>query len=93
MASFPAGEALPLQPGVAAVAEQLETDPARLAATRGDDYELCVCLPPAVRATGGPSGWRGDWGALTWVGQVHAGAAGVHFAGDEPELRGYEHLI
>lgn len=86
-------EALPLQPGVAAVAEQLGTDAARLAATAGEDYELCVCLPPALRSAGELSGWRDEWGELTWVGQVQPGTAGVSFGAVEPELRGYEHSV
>ena len=39
---------LPLCPGVAEVATQLGEDPAAFAATAGEDYELCVCLPPAI---------------------------------------------
>jgi thiamine-monophosphate kinase len=85
-------EALPLQPGVDDVAEQLGAHPAKLAATAGDDYELCVCLPPGVSTNEIPE-WRPEWGELTWIGQVTAGGARVSFGADEPELRGYEHLI
>jgi thiamine-monophosphate kinase len=35
---------LPLAPGVAAVARELGMTPAELAATGGEDYELCACL-------------------------------------------------
>ena len=86
MASPPHG--LPFQE----LAQQLGTDAARLAATAGEDYELCVCLPPAVRTAGQIPGWRDEWGELTWVGQVRPGTAAVSFGADEPELRGYEHL-
>ena len=36
--------ALPLAPGVAEVARALGRDPAELAATGGEDFELCVCV-------------------------------------------------
>ena len=39
---------LPLCPGVAEVATQLGEDPAAFAASAGEDFELCVCLPPAI---------------------------------------------
>ena len=47
--------ALPLAPGVREVAEALGRDPLELAATGGEDYELCACLPPgpARRRRGG----------------------------------------
>jgi thiamine-monophosphate kinase len=79
---------LPLAPGVAEVCAQLDTDPAIFAATAGEDYELCVCLPAAVRrqrelTTGSP--------AITWIGQVIEGPAGLSFSDAEGELSGYEH--
>ena len=40
---------LPLTPGVAAVTAALGEDAARFAASAGDDYELCVCLPLAPK--------------------------------------------
>ena len=39
--------ALPLAEGVAEVAAQIGADPRILAATAGEDYELCACVPPA----------------------------------------------
>jgi thiamine-monophosphate kinase len=86
-------EALPLHAGVVAVAEQLETGPAHLAATAGEDYELCVCLPSAVRSARELPGWRAEWGELTRIGQVEAGAPSVSFGGKSPALGGYEHRI
>jgi thiamine-monophosphate kinase len=74
--------ALPLAPGVRAVAAALGRDPAELAATGGEDYELCVCLPePAYHAASVP---------LQAIGAVVAGA-GVAFAGTGARLRGFEH--
>jgi thiamine-monophosphate kinase len=82
-------EKLPLVPGVAEVAAQLGADPFQFAATAGDDYELCVCLPPNTEAT-----WDGlprDAGTeITPVGRVTEGSAGLSF-GAGPELSGYEH--
>lgn len=72
---------LPLAPGVAAVAGQLGADPASFAATAGEDYELCVCLPP-----------RTAHPALSWIGRVLDGPPGLSFAGAAaPQLSGYEH--
>jgi thiamine-monophosphate kinase len=52
--------ALPLAEGVAEVAAALERDPAELAATGGEDYELLVCAP-------------GELEGVTWIGEVSAG--------------------
>jgi thiamine-monophosphate kinase len=77
-------EALPLAPGVAAVAGQLGVDPWELAATGGEDFELCACLPPGVDAP-----------LTTRVGTVVEGEPRVAFraAGTERELRGFEHHL
>lgn len=86
---------LPLAPGVADVATQLGRDPLELAATAGEDYELCVCIPPdrravaeaAVASTG-----------LTWIGSVRAGEPGAVLRrggsdADRAALRGYAHEL
>jgi thiamine-monophosphate kinase len=77
---------LPLAAGVAEVAAQLGSDPARLAATGGEDYELCACVPEAARAAGEAAG-------LTWIGRVAAGAPDVSWSGAPSAAgwRGYEH--
>jgi thiamine-monophosphate kinase len=75
--------ALPLAPGVAEVAAALGIGAAELAATGGEDYELCVCVAPGVEA-----------GGLTWIGEVTAGPAAVAWKGAPPDAdawRGYEH--
>ena len=74
---------LPLAAGVEDVAPQLGLSPAELAATGGDDYELCACLPAAAAAELG----------FPVVGRVTAGPAGVTFAGAQRPLRGFEHVI
>jgi thiamine-monophosphate kinase len=73
---------LPLAPGVAAVAAELGVDPAEFAATAGEDYELCACLPAGSR----PSN-------MTWIGSVLEGPAGVVFADADGPLAGYEHAF
>jgi thiamine-monophosphate kinase len=66
----------------------------QVAATAGEDYELCFCVSPedrgavedALRAAGGAQ--------VTWVGYASAGAPGVSFLdarGDEQHLEGFEH--
>jgi thiamine-monophosphate kinase len=77
---------LPLATGVAEVARELNQDAARLAATSGEDFELCVTLPPAAweQASAGLE-------TLTRVGHVRAGAPGLTVPGTEGPLAGYEH--
>jgi thiamine-monophosphate kinase len=80
--------ALPLAEGVADVAAQLGVEPATYAATGGDDYELCVCMPPSPR-----SRFSNQVTRLTWIGRAVDGPAGVKFT-DGPgdaQLSGYEH--
>jgi thiamine-monophosphate kinase len=83
--------ALPLAVGVADVAAQLNTDPPSFAATAGEDYELCACIPERARAVV-ESEWPTAAGAtLTWIGRVEEGPACLEFAGSAGELSGYEH--
>jgi thiamine-monophosphate kinase len=79
--------ALPVADGTAVVARALGISAAELAATGGEDYELCFCAPEGARAaveeavevrwigratTGVPGvRWRGDPSAATWRGFLH----------------------
>ena len=80
---------LPVAEGV----ERVTGDPARFAATGGDDYELLVTVPErrreaaaaAADAAGAPLTWLGEVGA--GQGLVMVDAAGHEVAG----LEGYEH--
>ena len=80
-------ERLPVAPGVAEVARALGTDGPELAATGGEDYELCVCVPAAARAA------AEDAADVTWVGEVREDAPGAHLTRDgEPvALEGFQH--
>jgi thiamine-monophosphate kinase len=80
--------ALPLAPGVVEVAHALSRDPAELAATGGEDFELCVCVPPEARAAAEAAA------TLTWIGEVTAGEPGLEWRGgpsDAAGWRGFEH--
>jgi len=76
--------ALPLASGVERVAAQLATPAPELAATGGEDFELCAAFAPGVEPEG-----------ITWIGRASAGAPGVSFAGADPDrpLAGYEHAV
>jgi thiamine-monophosphate kinase len=77
---------LPLARGVDEAAAKLGIAPGELAATAGDDYELCACLPPVARARAEATGVR-----LTSIGQVTEGDPGVTFTDAARRLSGYEH--
>jgi thiamine-monophosphate kinase len=81
-------EALPLAAGVAEVAAQLGLEPYELAASAGEDFELCACLPDDALATLGQ-------GAAVVVGRVVDGPAGAVLSarGRALPLAGHEHRI
>jgi thiamine-monophosphate kinase len=90
---------LPLGPGVPAIAARLGLDPLELAATAGEDYELCFCVDPRERTRAERALVRLGGAPLTWVGEVARGAAGAALrdehgtdrtVGERP-LRGFEH--
>ena len=80
--------ALPLAPGVAEVARALVRHPAELAATGGEDFELCACFDPKDRAAAEAVA------PLTWIGEVTVGEPGLEWRGAPPDAigwRGFEH--
>jgi thiamine-monophosphate kinase len=81
-------DALPVAPGVAAVAAALGVEPWELAAAGGEDYELCVCVAPGEREAAEAAA-----PGLRWVGAVSAGAARARLRdrGGERSARGYAH--
>jgi len=74
--------ALPLAAGAAEVAGELGVDPRAFAATAGEDYELCVCVP--ARSASALSN-------VTWIGSVVEGSAGLVFTDADGPLAGYQH--
>jgi thiamine-monophosphate kinase len=86
-------DALPLADGVREVAAALSIEPHVLAATAGEDYELCVCLSPESADPNGVGAQQGihATAALIWVGSVVEGPSGVVFTGADSELAGFEH--
>lgn len=83
---------LPLAEGVEQVAGQLGAEPRSFAASAGDDYELCACVPPAA-ARPLQAAWPTASASLTWIGKVLEGPAGVTFTDVEGDLAGYEHRL
>lgn len=85
---------LPLAAGVAEVAAELGVDPGAFAASAGEDYELCVCVPAHVRdlfAAAAPGALSRV--GLTWIGSVVEGRPGLTFTDAAGELSGYEHAF
>jgi thiamine-monophosphate kinase len=80
---------LPLADGVREVAEQLGVDPGVLAASAGDDYELCACVP--ADAPPGAQAEPPSNSGLTWIGSVVEGPPGVLFVDADEPLSGFEH--
>jgi thiamine-monophosphate kinase len=87
---------LPLADGVAEVCAlpELALDARELAASGGEDYELCFCAAPGrrgqIESALGSAGCAG----VSWIGEVLAGTPGVSLvAGDGSEVRlgGFEH--
>ena len=78
---------VPIADGVEGVAAQLGVEPAVLAVTGGEDFELCACLDGADAAA---------VPGLTRIGAVLAGAPEVSFSRGGSavgELLGYEHRV
>jgi thiamine-monophosphate kinase len=86
-------DALPLEHGLDALCAELGVEPWHLAATAGEDYELCVCVAEDARervehVLASIGGER-----ISWIGRVVEGPPGVTLSrGDSPqELAGFEH--
>jgi thiamine-monophosphate kinase len=86
---------LPLMEGVVEVAAALGVDPRAFAATAGDDYELCACVPATVWTKPATSPASQDLVGvnLTFIGSVVDGPTGVVFSDGDGELVGYEHAL
>jgi thiamine monophosphate kinase len=86
--------ALPLETGVSEICAELGVPSWKLAASAGEDYELCFCCPPASRARVQEE-LAADGGAgVTWIGGVLDGPPGLSLLGERGEvvrLHGFEH--
>jgi thiamine-monophosphate kinase len=85
---------LPLERGVSEVCAELGVAAPELAATAGEDYELCFCAPPHSRAQVESAVTACGEVTVTWIGEVVAGPPGLSLLrerGDEARLRGFEH--
>jgi thiamine-monophosphate kinase len=88
--------ALPLGDGVAEVSAQLGAPSWRLAATAGEDYELCFCAAQADRAAVEDAVRALGQVEVSWVGEVLAGAPGVSLSderGHDVRIEGFEHRV
>ena len=87
---------LPLADGVSEVSAMaaIGVDALELAASGGEDYELCFCVAAQLRRSVEAVLERAGGARVTWVGEVLAGSPGVSLvAGDGSEVRlhGFEH--
>jgi thiamine-monophosphate kinase len=85
---------LPLEHGVAEVCAELGVSAAELAASAGEDYELCFCASPADRARIEAAVPASGGVGVSWIGEVVAGPPGLSLLGergDEVRLGGFEH--
>jgi thiamine-monophosphate kinase len=87
-------ERLPIDERTRRRAAELSVPEWQLAATAGEDYELCVCVAPehSERASGACQALGVE---LTWVGEVRneepAGRVVLSHRGQEQALSGFEH--
>ncbi|WP_354699595.1 Thiamine-monophosphate kinase [Paraconexibacter sp. AEG42_29] len=85
-------DAVPIAAGVVAVAAATGRSALDLALAGGEDYELCVCVPPAL------TGAAEAAGVVAWIGDVTAGrpAVRLHSPSGQPltaALSGFEHPL
>jgi thiamine-monophosphate kinase len=86
--------ALPLEAGVAEVCAELGVPSWQLAASAGEDYELCFCCPPGRRARVQEELAARGGAGVTWIGRVLEGPPGLSLLGERGEevrLHGFEH--
>jgi thiamine-monophosphate kinase len=83
---------LPLSDGVSEVAAALGRDPRALAASAGEDYELCACLPQTA-VERAQAAWPRTTAALSLIGVVVDGSPDAVFTDAEDTLSGFEHTF
>lgn len=87
---------LPLDRGVEQAAAQLGLEPWRLAASSGEDYELCFCAAPAERARIERALAAAGGAGVHWIGEAlpaEESGPGARFTseGGAVQMQGYEH--
>jgi thiamine-monophosphate kinase len=85
---------LPLAEGLRELGAELGEPAWRIAATGGEDYELCFCAPPEAREGAERAVAAQGEVRVTWIGEAVAGPAGVTLGaegGQELGLEGFEH--
>ncbi|HEY4809505.1 MAG TPA: thiamine-phosphate kinase [Solirubrobacteraceae bacterium] len=88
--------ALPLHSGVAEVAAKLDMPAWQLAASGGEDYELCFCAGVEDRERVEQTLLELGGAPVTWIGQVLEGPVGVVLLderGNVVRIEGYEHAL
>jgi thiamine-monophosphate kinase len=85
-------EKLPTDERTEARARELGVPAWQAAATAGEDYELCVCVPPRRLERVNQACQRAEI-PIAWVGRVTEGEPGVSLRhnGERQRLSGYEH--
>jgi thiamine-monophosphate kinase len=86
--------AVPLELGVREICAELGTPPWQLAATGGEDYELCFCAPPERRERIEAAVGEVSEIGVTWIGQATDGPPGLSLVdehGEDIHLEGFEH--
>jgi len=86
--------ALPLGEGVEKICAERDIPAWRLAATAGEDYELCFCVAPEDSGRAVQAVAEVGRVEVTWIGRVLAGPPGVSLSddrGDDVGLEGFEH--
>jgi thiamine-monophosphate kinase len=86
--------ALPLEQGVSEICGELGVPAWRLAATSGEDYELCFCAPTERRVEVEHALREVSDVGITWIGRAVEGPPGLALADDQGEdvdLEGFEH--
>lgn len=88
-------ERLPTDERTERTAAKLEVPTWQAAASAGEDYELCVCVPRKRMERANEAYKRVSGGKeLTWVGRIVEGPPGVvlRYKGERQDVSGFEHL-
>lgn len=85
---------LPMDEATARTAAELGVPDWQAAATAGEDYELCVCVPHKRIERVNNAFKKASGHDLIWVGRVVDGPPGLvlRYKGERQELHGFEHL-